>query len=277
MSVVKPTSNIRPTPETPDVFQPSYRGLRGLPQRILRIAAVTASLLVAWEAAVQLLALPPFMLPGPTRVAAALWQQRIFLLQNASVTALETGLGLLLGAGLGALIALAMALYPPTRRVVLPVIVVSQALPVFAIAPLLVLWFGYGLSSKVAMAMLIIFFPVASAFHDGLRRTDPDLLALGTLYRASSWQILVHLRLPAALPALGSGLRVAAVFAPIGAVIGEWVGSSAGLGFVMLQANARVKTDLMFAALALLAVMAVLLRAAVDAGTRRLTPWQTED
>ena len=154
--------------------------------------------------------------------------------------------------------------------------VVSQALPVFAIAPLLVLWFGFGLSSKIVMASLIIFFPVTSAFYDGLRRTDPDLLDYAKLVRATPWQTLMLIRVPAALPALGSGLRVAAVFAPIGAIVGEWVGSSQGLGFVMLQANARAQADVVFAALALLAAMALLLRTIVDKATRAMTPWQSE-
>jgi len=169
-----------------------------------------------------------------------------------------------------------MAAFPALTRVVLPVLVVTQALPVFAIAPLLVLWFGYGLASKVVMATLIIYFPVASGFFDGLRRTDQGLLDLADLYRSSALQRLRHFRLPAALPGLISGVRVAAAVAPIGAVVGEWVGSSAGLGFVMLHANARIQTDVMFAALFLLAAMAVALRLLVEVLTRDLVSWMPE-
>ena len=169
-----------------------------------------------------------------------------------------------------------MSFLPLSRRLLLPVMVVSQALPVFAIAPLLALWFGFGLASKVVMATIAIFFPVASAFHDGLARTDPGLLDLARLYGAGRSREVAVLRLPSALPSLVTGVRLAAVYAPIGALIGEWVGASSGLGYAMLLANARAQTDVVFAALFLLAAMSVLLRALVDLATRNLTPWAPE-
>ena len=155
-------------------------------------------------------------------------------------------------------------------------LIASQAVPVFALAPLLVLWLGYGLASKIAMAALVIYFPVASAFYDGLRRTEPGWLELARTMRARPLAVLLQIRLPAALPALGSGLRVAAAVAPIGAVIGEWVGASAGLGYLMTLSLARAQTDLAFAALTVLAVLGLALFYAVDLGLRRLIPWQRE-
>jgi putative hydroxymethylpyrimidine transport system permease protein len=169
-----------------------------------------------------------------------------------------------------------MTFIPAIRRILMPLLIVTQAFPVFAIAPLLVLWFGFGIGSKIVMATIAIFFPVASAFHDGLTRTDSGLVDLGRLYRARRWQEILYLRVPHALPALASGLRVAAVYAPVGALIGEWVGASSGLGYAMLMANGRAQTDVMFAALVLLAAMAVLVRAAVDFATRRIAPWAPE-
>ena len=166
-----------------------------------------------------------------------------------------------------------MAYFRPARRWLLPVLVISQAVPVFALAPLLVLWFGYGIASKVAMATLIIYFPVTAAFHDGLRRTEPGWLDLARTMDASRWSALRHVRIPAALPALSSGLRVATAVAPIGAVVGEWVGSSAGLGYLMLHANARMQIDVMFAALFTLAVLAVALYFTMDTLLRRAMPW----
>lgn len=250
--------------------------MKALLRQAGHIALTTLAIVAAWEGAVRLFAVPAYMLPAPSRVFWAFASKGEFLLVNAGVTALETILGLVLGCLFGAGVALAMALYGPVRRMAMPVIVITQALPVFAIAPLLVLWFGFGMASKIVMAMLIIFFPVASAFYDGLTRTDPDLLDLARLNGAGRWRTLRLVRVPAALPALSSGLRVSAVFAPIGAIVGEWVGSSAGLGFVMLQANARVQTDVVFAALILLALMALALRYAVARGTRALVPWQAE-
>ncbi|MGQ7794181.1 ABC transporter permease [Faunimonas sp. B44] len=238
----------------------------------LRIGAV-AALLLLWEAAVRLLSVPAFVLPPPSRIAAAFAAEPGYFLAHASTTGWEIVAGMAIGVGLGAASAVLLALSPRLERLVGPMLVVSQALPVFAIAPLLVIWFGFGLASKVAMAGLIIFFPVATAFADGLRRTDPDLLDLARLNGAGRIATLWKLRIPAALPALGSGLRIAAGVAPIGAVVGEWVGASAGLGFIMLQANARMQTDRVFVALVLLAVMAILLRAAVDGLVRRQLAW----
>ena len=158
----------------------------------------------------------------------------------------------------------------------LPVLVVSQAIPVFALAPVLVLWLGYGLWSKIAMATLIIYFPVAAAFFDGLRRAEPGWIDLARTMNARPLAVLRHIQAPAALPALASGLRVATAVAPIGAVVGEWVGSSAGLGYLMLHANARMQVDTMFAALLVLALFSVALYFSMDAMLRRLLPWQPD-
>ena len=154
--------------------------------------------------------------------------------------------------------------------------IVLQALPVFAIAPILVLWFGFGLASKVVMATLVIFFPVASAFADGLRRTPRDIVESARLLGASERDVLWRTRVPLAMPALLTGLRLAAPLAPLAAIIGEWVGASAGLGFIMVQANARLQAEILFAALLLLIVMTLTLRFAVDALADRLVPWARE-
>jgi putative hydroxymethylpyrimidine transport system permease protein len=216
------------------------------------------------------------MLPPPARVFAALAARPELWQVHAVTTLTESVIGLVAGTLTGAALALVTSFLPPTRRVLLPVMVVSQAVPVFAMAPLLALWFGFGLASKIVMATIAIFFPVASAFADGLARTDPNLIDLGRLYRASRGQVVALLRVPSALPSLITGVRLAAVYAPIGALIGEWVGASSGLGYAMLFANARAQTDVMFAALFLLAAMAVGLRALVDVVTANLTPWAPE-
>ena len=244
---------------------------------ILRPLLVFAGLLLAWSLLVRLTGVEAFILPGPERVAVALVERWPLLLEHAGVTVAEILIGLTLGTLLGTLSALSVAAAPRVRPWVLPVLVVSQAIPVFALAPVLVLWLGYGLASKVAMATLIIFFPVTAAFLDGLRRTEPGWLDLARTMNVPRHATLLHIRVPAALPALASGLRVATAVAPIGAVVGEWVGSSAGLGFLMLHANARMQIDLMFAALFVLALFAVTLYFAVDALLRRALPWQAED
>jgi len=248
--------------------------------RALRPILTLLGMLLLWEAAVIAFQLPHYLLPAPSRVAVAFARHFPVLLQNAAITLTEMLVGLSFGALLGISAAVALLMSGLMRRWMLPLVIASQAIPVFAIAPLLVLWFGYGMASKIVMAVLIIFFPVTMTLFDGLRRTDPDLLDLARVMTADEprhrLRILWHLRFRAGLPALVSGLKVAAAVAPIGAVIGEWVGASAGLGFLMLQANARVQTDLMFAALFMLAACAVALYASVDWLGRRLLPWQSD-
>lgn len=232
---------------------------------------VTTVFLVLWQALVTLADLPPYILPGPMLVATALWSNAGLIAWHASVTLTEVVLGLILGSIFGALTALWIAASPSARRLVRPALVLTQALPVFALAPILTLWLGYGLWSKILMAVLIIYFPVASSFFDGLMQTPRGWLDLARAMRATPRQTLWRIRVPAALPSLASGLRLAAVYAPIGAIIGEWVGASQGLGYLMLLANGRVKIDLMFAALVVLAVMTLILHRAVGWGCDRLT------
>ena len=235
--------------------------------------AATLVLLAVWQVTVLATDAPPFILPSPARVAEALWLNRVIIAQNAWITLAEVLAGLALGAALGAATAIQLALSPLARRLMLPALVFSQAVPVFALAPILTLWLGYGIASKVVMTVLIIYFPVTSAFLDGLRRTDPALLDLSAVMGGSPWRTLWRLRLPSALPDLASGLRLASVYAPIGAVIGEWVGASKGLGYLMLLANGRAKADLMFAALIVLALGAVSLYAALGLLARALERW----
>jgi putative hydroxymethylpyrimidine transport system permease protein len=244
--------------------------------RLLRLPILLIGLALVWEAVAVLSGLPPYILPGPLRVLSAVGAHWERLAEHGGITLLEIVLGLVLGALFGCLSALTLAHFRPARLWLLPVLVASQAVPVFALAPILVLWFGYGVASKVAMAALIIFFPVTAAFYDGLRRADPGWLDLARTMGASRLRALWHIRVPAAMPALASGLRVAAAVAPIGAVVGEWVGASGGLGYLMLQANGRMQIDLMFAALLVLALIGVALYFTVDLGLRHGLPWLTE-
>ncbi|MCC7047267.1 MAG: ABC transporter permease [Alphaproteobacteria bacterium] len=239
----------------------------------LRAIVTFAGLIVLWQGLVMLTGMPHYLLPAPSRVAQTLWARADILWEHARITVLEIALGLVLGVLSGAFCALVLMASRLARRWLLPVLIASQAIPTFAIAPLLVLWFGYGLLSKVVMSIIVIFFSVASAFYDGMRRTEPGWLDLARTMSASPWRTLWLVRVPAALPSLATGIRVAAVFAPIGAIIGEWVGASRGLGYLMLQSNARMQIDMLFAALLVLAVFGVALYATLDAVLRRLISW----
>jgi putative hydroxymethylpyrimidine transport system permease protein len=242
----------------------------------LRPLLVFAGLLVLWQAIVSLSGVAPFILPAPLDVLTTAIERADVLAGHARITILEIILGLIFGTVFGTVSALTMSYFRPARAWILPVLVVSQAIPVFALAPVLVLWLGYGMVPKVVMATLIIYFPVTAAFYDGLRRTETGWLDLAQTMGASKWAILRQIRLPAAMPAFASGLRVAAAVAPIGAVVGEWVGSSAGLGYYMLLMNGRVQTDAMFAALFVLALVATAIYFTIDALLRRAISWQSE-
>ncbi len=244
---------------------------------LLRPLVVLAGLVALWQILVWWSGVPPYLLPGPGRVVAAWFSHAGPIANHALVTFAEILIGLVLGTLLGGVSALCLVYFHTVRPWLMPLLVISQAIPVFALAPLLVLWFGYGMASKVAMAVLIIFFPVTASFFDGLRRTDPGWLDLGQTMNGTRLSTLRRIRLPAALPAFASGLRVATAVAPIGAVVGEWVGSSAGLGYLMLHANARMQIDLMFAALLTLALFAVALYFTIDAVLRRALLWQADD
>jgi putative hydroxymethylpyrimidine transport system permease protein len=244
--------------------------------KLLRPILIFLGLLLFWQMLVSATGVVHYILPGPLAVLNAFYERWPSLLYHAGVTISEILLGLGFGTLLGCLSALILANSRGARLWVLPVLVISQAIPVFALAPILVLWLGYGLASKVVMATLIIYFPVTIAFFDGLRRTDPGWLDLAQVMGGSRWRTLTRVRIPAALPAFASGVRVAASVAPIGAIVGEWVGSSAGLGYLMLHANARLQVDVMFAALLLLALFAVGLYFAIDHGLRHLISWQPD-
>lgn len=244
--------------------------------KLLRLASLALGMIALWQLLVVATAAPHYILPGPLPVAKALISHWPTLWRHLQTTLVEIIGGLIIGTLLGTSCALTMIISPRLKNWMLPILVISQAIPVFALAPVLVLWFGYGMASKIAMAVLIIFFPVTSSFYYGMQRTNPDMLELGRIMGASPFALLRFIIIPSALPAFGSGLRVATAVAPIGAIVGEWVGSSSGLGFYMLHANARMQIDIMFAALAILAIVSLTLYFIVDAVINKIIYWETK-
>lgn len=243
---------------------------------ILSLAVSTAAVILCWQLFVTLSGIPRFLLPAPLAVFESVLSHARTLASHSLITTIEILAGLAVGSALGIFSAICLTLSRHARRWALPLMVISQSLPVFALAPLLTLWFGYGMSSKIVMAVLIIYFPVVAATFDGLRHTQGAMLDLALTLRATPMRIMFQIRLPAALPSIASGLRVATSVAPIGAVVGEWVGSSAGLGYLMLHANGRMQTDLMFAALLCLCLIALLLYTCVSRLLDRLLYWQRD-
>jgi putative hydroxymethylpyrimidine transport system permease protein len=250
------------------VFQSRSRTKR-LADGLLSAVAVLA----LWQAVVSLGQMPRFILPGPLDVVHSLANNAALIAENAAVTIAEVLGGFVLGTIVGIVTAIGLMMSPLAQRLVMPAMVFSQAIPIFALAPILTLWLGYGMGSKVAVTVLMIFFPVVSTFFDGMRRTEQNLIDAAEILGAKRMTILFRIRIPAAFPALASGLSLAAVYAPIGAVVGEWVGASKGLGYLMLLANGRAKTDLMFACLFVLAGFTMLLHGLVSHFARKLAAW----
>lgn len=243
---------------------------------MMKALITTIGIILAWQVMILIFEPPRFIFPAPWDVIRSLFENAELLFDNLVVTAIEILVGLFIGCIMGVCSALLLVSFSGARRWLLPVLVISQAIPVFALAPLLTLWFGYGMAPKIIMASLIIFFPVSAACHDGLRYAPTSRLDLARTMGASRWAILRYIRLPSALPAIASGVRVAAAVAPIGAIVGEWVGASEGLGYIMLHANARMQTDLMFAALFILCLASVALYFSIDRLLNHFLKWHVD-
>ncbi len=217
-----------------------------------------------WAMVARLSLLPPFILPPPEAVVLRLATDAPLLARHGLTTLVEVVAGLMIGSSLGFALGCLMQLSAGLRRLVEPFLAMTQAVPVFVLAPVLTVWLGYGIGPKVAMTVLLVFFPVTTALLEGMAAVPEATRDLARIAGAGPWRELVWLRLPHAVPHLAAGLKIAATYAPAGAVIGEWIGASQGLGFLMLRANARMETDLMFAALAGVVFITVALRFGVD-------------
>jgi putative hydroxymethylpyrimidine transport system permease protein len=242
----------------------------------LRISLVSIGLIALWESLILFLQLPAYILPPPLHVLHSLFAHKSLIIEHAQATLIEIIFGLASGIVVGGIIALMMSLFRSVHSFFLPLLLISQALPIFAIAPLFVLWFGYGIAVKIASITLMLFFPIAHNFLEGLNKTPQHFLDMAQLLGANRWKTLYHIRIPAALPALASGIRLATVLAPLGAVISEWIGTSRGLGFLLINSNAQLQIDLMFAVIAILILLATMIYFFVDSFLAWVIPWNTK-
>ena len=230
--------------------------------------------LATWETLCRVLQLPDFILPPPSRILWVAVDRWAVLLPNAGITAVEVLLGIVISLAVAIPLAVAMFFHPAVERALAPFLVASQAVPVFAIAPLLVVWLGYGITSKVLMAAVIIFFPVTVTLLEGFKSCEPEYRILFQIMGAGFWKSLRFLYWPWALPHFFAGLKVGVSVATIGAVIGEWVGAQRGLGYLMIQANARLNVDLVFAAILWLSLMGLSMWMAVGYLERKVIVWK---
>jgi ABC-type nitrate/sulfonate/bicarbonate transport system permease component len=245
----------------------------GAVARVVAPALLVLLLLGIWQLYATVGSVDDFILPAPTEVAQAMWEDRALLWDNLLVTAQEVGLGVLVALVLGFGLAVALHLSITLRRGTYPLLVASQAVPIVIIAPLLVVWFGFGIVPKLAIIALVCFFPVVVTTLDALGNVDPDQIKLLRTLDASRWQAFRYAEAPAALPAALSGAKIAVAVAVIGAVFAEYAGSSSGLGHLMLQAIPQLETARAYAAVVLLAAFAVTLFSALALAERRLVPW----
>ena len=233
--------------------------------------------LLAWQGVASLKSVDDLLVASPTETAEALYDEFDLLADNALVTLVEVLLGLAIAIPLGVLLAVAMHLVRPLRDAAYPLLVASQAIPIVVLAPIFVLAFDYGIGPKVAIVTLICFLPVTVNLLDGLRSVPPELLKLMRSLGASRVRSLRSVELPASLPYLFSGLKIAATVSVIGAVFGEWAGADEGLGRLVLLANNQLQTPRVYAGLVILTLMAVALFCLVSLAERLACPWNRKE
>ena len=233
-----------------------------------------ALLLILWELVSVSGLVPRYMLPSPVDVARAFFRDLPALGGNLVVTLQEAFYGLLLGVGIGFLFAVAMDAFPVLYRALYPILVITQTIPTVAIAPLLVLWFGYEMTPKIVLVVLVTFFPVTVGMLDGFRSADKDTIGLMRSMGATRGQIFRYIKCPSALPQFFSGLRIAAAYSVVGAVISEWLGGFKGLGVYMTRVKKAFAFDKMFAVIFLISIVSLLLMGLVDLAEHKSMPYR---
>ncbi len=248
-------------------------------RRWLSPVAIVLILVGLWQVAASYdviasaLHIEPFLVPSPSDIARSLWTDRSLLADNGWVTLQEVLAGFAVSVAAGAGFALVLHLSPTLRRAFYPLLVASQTVPIVVVAPILVVWLGFGIGPKLAIIALICFFPITVNTLDGLRSTDPDLVKMMRTLDASRWRTLLGVEAPTALPHFFSGAKIAVAVAVIGAVFGEWAGSSSGLGHLIQQASAQLQTARTFAAVVVLSVLAIVLFGLLALLERRVAWW----
>ncbi|HEX8753645.1 MAG TPA: ABC transporter permease [Solirubrobacterales bacterium] len=249
-------------------------------RRWLLPAAVLAALFGAWQVAAsngaiaEALNVEPILVPSPAEIASSLWDNRSLLAENAWVTLREMLLGILAALAVGLLFAVAMNRWRTVKDATYPLIVASQTIPTLVIAPILVVWFGFGITPKIFIIALVCFFPLTVSTLDGLRSVDLEAVKMMRSLDASRWQIFRRVEAPSALPNVFTGIKIAVVIAPIGAVFAEWAGSTSGLGHLIQSDTAYLETARQFAAVAVLSAMALALMGLTVLAERRVIDWR---
>lgn len=243
-------------------------------RRNLPSAIAVAALLLAWQGACSLGLVPSYMLPSPLQVLRAFCADFPLLWENSLITLQEAFIGLLLGVGVGFLSAVLMDAFDILYKAFYPLLIITQTIPSVAIAPLLVLWFGYEMTPKIVLIVISTFFPVSVGLLDGFRSADKDAIGLLRSMGANRSQVFRHIKFPSALPQLFSGVRIAAAYSVVGAVISEWLGGFGGLGVYMTRVKKAFAFDKMFAVIFLISAISLALMALVDLAEKKCMPYR---
>ncbi len=257
------------------MYLPLKRKLPSITNKLWSVAAI-AAILVLWQGACSLGLIDSFMLPSPVQVVRAFVTEFPLLMEHSAITLAEAIIGLSLGITLGFIMAVLMDQFEPLYKACYPLIVLTQTVPTVAIAPLLVLWFGYEMAPKVILIVITTFFPITVGLLTGFRSTDPDAVNLMRAMGAGRWQIFRYIKWPGALAQFFGGLRISASYAVVGAVISEWLGGFGGLGVYMTRVKKAFSFDKMFAVILLISLISLLLMKGVDLLQRKCMPWEKE-
>lgn len=235
---------------------------------VLALAAV----IIFWEAAVRLFQIPLYVLPSPTEVLNALISDRLTLLGHSVITVAEALLGMGISLVLAVVLGILMDAFAPLRQVVYPILVVTQTVPMIVLAPILIIYLGFGLTPKILTVVLMCFFPIAVSFTDGMAQLDPEYLHLARSFGAGRWTAYRLVKIPAAVPSLISGLKVAATYSVSGAVVGEWIGAQKGLGYYLLRVKNGYMLDKVFACVLVIIFLSLCINLALWLANRIASP-----
>lgn len=240
---------------------------------VIQPAAVIILALAIWQMAVKITKIEPWLLPPPSGVILSLWNSRDLVIYHAGATLLETVLGFALAVVVGVIIAFLMDFSPFLRRTIYPLLVISQTIPLIAVAPLFMLWFGLGLLPKIYIIALVCFFPIAVSLADGFQSVDQEWLKLMVTMDASKWQVFRYIKWPAALPTFYSGLRIAATYSVMGAVIAEWMGGNRGLGILLSRSSQSFLIARVFATIFVIVLLSLLVFCFIELLARLTMKW----
>lgn len=240
--------------------------------RLIPLGGV-AFIFAIWEVTISLFQIPKYILPAPSAIFKTLIEARKILWQHTQTTLMEAALGFCIAILFGVLVAGLMNKYNLIKKTLYPMLVISQTVPIIALAPLFMIWLGYDMLPKIVIVVLVCFFPISVSVTEGLNEVDQDLINLMKVMKAGSWKIFTKVEIPSVMPAFFSGLKIAATYSIMGAVIAEWIGAKSGLGIYMTRAMASFRTEALFADIFIIVVLSVGLFKIIEGISHKVMPW----